>query len=123
MITLRTLEVIVMLLLFPRILVVSDLCRCENHFTISNETTIRNQSLTGFVSKKCKVYLGLAECFTKCVEEDCACVSFNYQTIPETNGIHICELNFEDKESKGEALQQRIGWEYHRITSLVSSNL
>ena len=101
-------------------LVISNECKCTGYFVISNATTIRNHSLAGYVGRSLAVDHGFSECFTKCIEEDCSCVSFNYQRNPRKDSPYLCELNYEDKVTNSTALQWREGWDYYDIVNRVS---
>ena len=102
-------------------LVISNECKCTGYFVISNATTIKNHSLTEFVGRSLAVEHGFSDCFTKCIEEDCACVSFNYQRNPRNDGSHLCELSYEDKVTKPTALMRREGWDYYDIIEVNPS--
>ena len=89
-------------------------CKCGGNFAYSNATTVRNHTLRWHISRTIVVH-DVMDCFTKCVEEDCVCVSFNFQRESTDKDSHICELNIQDKKLKTNALKPRTGWDYHDI--------
>ena len=74
-----------------------------------------NRSMDASVAKRLIITAHRTDCFLKCVEEDCKCVSFSFESKPNAEGMHKCELNYENKESKNSSFIERDGWDYHKI--------
>ena len=74
--------------------------------------TLENKSLKGFNFSTVMVS-SLVLCLEAC-QADCRCASMNYQK-PQTNGERVCELNYETKDSRQEALTNDTDYNYYDI--------
>ena len=82
---------------------------------MGDDNIFSNSSMDASVAKRLIVTAHCVDCFTKCVEEDCKCVSFSFERKPNAEGLHKCELNYESKETKNSSFITRDGWDYHNI--------
>ena len=74
--------------------------------------TLANKSLQGFNFSTVMVS-SLVLCLEAC-QADCRCASMNYQK-PQSNGERVCELNYETKDSRQEALTNDTDHNYYDI--------
>ena len=95
-------------------------CHCVGSFAISLESTFENYSLEGFVIKRSLVNSNEVNCFLACINDDCRCTSINFKIGPNEKGQHVCELNYETKDSEKAAFKKRIGWNHYQILIEVS---
>ena len=73
-------------------------CRGYGVDFFPGQNTLKNKYLQGYNFTSMFV-IEKAHCALSCIHDFCQCASLNFKEIPEIDGTHLCELNFETKGS------------------------
>ena len=90
-------------------------CSCSGSFVMGRDNIFNNYSMGASVAKRLISTVHSTDCFTRCIEEDCKCVSFSFERKTNAEGMHRCQMNYESKESQNSSFIERDGWDYHKI--------